>query len=66
MSHIAQGRVLPYGTYTLPTVSSGKLELALDKTSLFRTLATFIRAHSHGYRIFAKDSEDMALFVPEG
>ena len=61
-----KGHVLPHGTYTLPTVSSGKLEQALDKTSLFRTLATFIRAHSHGYRIFAKDSEDMALFVPEG
>ena len=30
-----KGHVLPHGTYTLPTVSSGKLEQALDKTSLF-------------------------------
>ena len=28
--------------------------------------ASFMRVHRHGYRIFAKDSADMALFVPDG
>ena len=63
---LTQGYVSPHGTYTLPIASSGQLEKALDKESLFRNIASFMRVHRHGYRIFAKDCEDMALFVPEG
>ena len=63
---LIQGYVLPHGTYTLPAISSDQLDKALEKTSLFRCIATFVRVYSHGYRIFAKDSEDMAMFVPDG
>ena len=63
---LTQGYVSPHGTYTLPIASSGQLEKALDKESLFRNIASFMRVHRHGYRIFAKDCEDMALFVSEG
>lgn len=63
---LTQGYVSPHGTYTMPTVSSGQLDKALDKASLFRYITTFVRVHGHGYRIFAKDSEDMALFVLDG
>lgn len=63
---LSQGYTSSIGTYALPMASSGRLEQELDKESLFRGISTFLCAHAHGYRIFAKDSEDMAVFIPEG
>jgi HK97 family phage major capsid protein len=38
---------------------------ALEKESLFRIIGTTIKAYGSGYRIFAKDSNDLAQWVPE-
>lgn len=64
--YLEKGYVTANGTYTLPTTASGRLEKELHKESLFRNLGTFISAHGHNYRIFAKDCNDLAMFVPEG
>jgi HK97 family phage major capsid protein len=63
---LSKGRNTTTGTYAMPSNSSGKLMKALEKESIFRGLATVLRAYKTGYRIFAKDSKDMAQFVPEG
>ena len=54
------------GGYTLPHDGFVKMNRALEKTSVFRQLATVIRAHSHEYKIFCKDQEDMAAWIPTG
>lgn len=38
---------------------------ALEKESLFRNIGTVIKAYDNGYRIFAKDNNDLAQWVPE-
>ena len=38
---------------------------ALEKESLFRGIGTVIKAYGSGYRIFAKDSSDIAQWVAE-
>jgi len=63
--YLSKGYISNNGTYSLPTTSSDSLDKAIDKESLFRSLGTFIRAHGHSYRIFAKDCNDLAMFVPE-
>ena len=54
------------GGYPLPVVAQNKFSEALNKESLFRQIGTTMNALNHGYRIFAKDCEDIALWVPEG
>ena len=54
------------GAYPLPMVAQNKYSDALRKKSLFRRIGTNIKALNNGYRIFAKDCEDMAMWVPEG
>lgn len=54
------------GAYPLPVTAQNKFSDALNKESLFRRIATTMNALNHGYRIFAKDCEDIALWVPEG
>ena len=39
---------------------------ALNKESLFRRIGTTMNALNNAYRIFAKDCEDIAMWVPEG
>ena len=39
---------------------------ALEKESLFRNIGTVIKAYDNGYRIFAKDNNDLAEWVTEG
>ena len=52
------------GAYPLPMVAQNKYSDALRKKSLFRRIGTNIKALNNGYRIFAKDCEDMAMWVP--
>lgn len=54
------------GGYPLPAVAQNAFSKALNKESLFRRIGTTMNALNHGYRIFAKDCEDIALWVPEG
>ena len=54
------------GGYFLPSGSSGKLEEAILSRSLFRNLATVVKAYGGSSRIFAKDTSDLCRFgVPE-
>lgn len=54
------------GAYPLPVAAQNKFSDALNKESLFRRIATTMNALNHGYGIFAKDCEDIALWVSEG
>ena len=54
-----------YGTYMMPTASGGEVEKVIRKESIFRSISTVIDAYAHSYRIFAKDTNDLAMFVPE-
>ena len=63
---LANGRDISTGTYSMPTVATGKVMNEIEKESDFRKIATVIRAYKNGYRIFAKDCKDKAEFVAEG
>ena len=54
------------GTYTLPAAFGKKLEQSLSRESLFRGMATVIRAYGNDYTLYAKDTDDLAQFVEEG
>ena len=54
------------GGYTLPHDGFVKMNRALEKTSVLRQMATVIRAHGHEYKIFCKDQDDMAAWIPTG
>ena len=54
------------GGYALPSGSNDKLQKAIKRESLFRSMATVIKAYGGASRIFAKDCADIATWVPEG
>lgn len=54
------------GGYALPSGSNDKLQKAIKRESLFRSMATVIKAYNGASRIFAKDCSDIAAWVPEG
>ena len=54
------------GGYALPSGSNEKLQKAITHESLFRSMATVIKAYNGASRIFAKDCSDIAAWVPEG
>lgn len=53
------------GGYAFPSVSNEKLKKAIEGESLFRNLATVVKAYNGGSRIFAKNCDDLAQWVPE-
>ena len=63
---LKKGRVSNSGTYALPTANTEKYMAAIRKHSVFRKLATTVKAYGSDYRIWAKDSKDLAVWVPEG
>lgn len=54
------------GGYALPSGSNDKLQKAIKQESLFRSMATVMKAYDGASRIFAKDCSDIAAWVPEG
>ena len=62
---IAKGRSTGTGLYAMPNSAQNKYMAALEKESLFRNIGTVIKAYGSGYRIFAKDSNDLAQWVAE-
>lgn len=54
------------GGYALPSGSNDKLQKAIKRESLFRSMAMVIKAYGGASRIFAKDCADIATWVPEG
>lgn len=65
-SELSKGRNIETGTYAMPNSTNNKYMTALEKESLFRNIGTAIKVYDFGYRIFAKDSNDLAQWVPEG
>jgi HK97 family phage major capsid protein len=65
-AELTKGRNIETGTYAMPNSAENKYMAALEKESLFRKIATVIKAYGNGYRIFTKDSNDLAQWVPEG
>ena len=64
--HMSKGRNIAIGSYAMAPVSDDKYMKALAKESLFRQISTTIKAYGSGFRIRAKDTKDVAMFVPEG
>ena len=62
---LSKGYSTGIGLYALPNSSDNKYMAALEKESLFRGIGTVIKAYGSGYRIFAKDSSDIAQWVAE-
>ena len=53
------------GGFALPSGSSDKLAKAIRRESLLRNMATVVKVHHGSSRIFAKDCDDIAQWVPE-
>lgn len=53
------------GGFALPSDSSDKLTKAIRRESLFRNMATTVKAYNGSSRIFAKDCDDLAQWVPK-
>ena len=64
-NELSEGRSTGTGLYAMPNSSDNKYMSALEKQSLFRSIGTVIKAYGSGYRIFAKDSADLAQWVAE-
>lgn len=62
---LTKGRSTGTGLYAMPNTAHNKYMAALEKESLFRSIGTGIKAYGSGYRIFAKDSADLAQWVAE-
>jgi HK97 family phage major capsid protein len=66
LGSIENHRSTETGTFSLPKSAETALGMQLAKKSLFRRLGTVVNAKGSGYRIYAKDSNDVAQWVPEG
>ena len=62
---LSKGRIIATNSYALPVSAVDKISTALKKKSVFRNLATVIKAYNSGFLIKAKDCTDIANFVPE-
>lgn len=62
---LEKGRISTTGSYQLPASTAGDIEKAMIKESVFRNIATVIKAYKSGYRILAKDCDDVTEFIPE-
>ncbi len=60
------GRIAGLGSYHVPDAANTKFDNLLTQESLFRQYATTMTAYDTSYQIFAKYTDDLALFVPEG
>ena len=62
---LSKGRIIATNSYALPVSAVDKISTALKKESVFRNLATTIKAYNTGYLIKTKDCTDIANFIPE-
>ncbi|MBP3222792.1 MAG: phage major capsid protein [Actinomycetaceae bacterium] len=63
---IHDGRDTTTGGFDLPQASENKLAEAIVRESIFRKIATTVDALGGASRIYAKDTDDVAAWVPEG
>ena len=64
-NELSKGRSTGMGLYAMPNSAQNKYMAALERESLFRNVGTTIKAYGSGYRILAKDSNDLAQWVAE-
>ena len=62
---VSKGLDKATGGFSLPLAAEQKFENAIADKSVFRNIATVIKVYSGGNRIFAKNCDDIADFVPE-
>lgn len=62
---LSKGRIIATNSYELPVSGVNKISAELKKESVFRNLATTIKAYNSGFLIKAKDCTDIANFIPE-
>lgn len=62
---VSKGMDKSTGGLALPSVVEDKCIKATTEKSVFRNIATVIKAYRGASRIYAKDSNDLATFVPE-
>lgn len=65
VDRIHGGYDIATGGYALPSGGDDKLRKAVRCESLFRNLATVVKAYNGASRVFAKDCTDLAEWVPE-
>lgn len=65
IDRIQDGKDISTGGFALPSGADDKLRKAIRRESLFRNMATVVKAYNSGSRIFAKDCDDLAQWVPE-
>lgn len=63
---IGKGMDLSTGGYALPAATNDNYEKAVKAASIFRNLATVVKAYKGTGRIFAYDNDDLGEWVPEG
>ena len=64
--HLVKGVDTATGAYIITPKSQDKYLAAVKEESLFRSLATNIHIYDSDYRIKTVNSEDVAVWVPEG
>ena len=62
---IQGGKDISTGGFALPAEADDRLRKAIKRESLFRNLATVVKAYNGSSRVFAKDCDDLAAWVPE-
>lgn len=65
IDRISGGKDVFTGGYALPAESDEKLGTAIQRESLFRSMATIVKAYNGASCIYAKDCADLAEWVPE-
>lgn len=65
LNKLTKGRHTSTDSYRLPKYADDKFTKALEQESMFRQIASGIKAYGSACRIFAVDSNDMASFVSE-
>ncbi len=65
-SRMEHGKDSSTGTYVMAPISNDKYMKELKKESLFRNICTVITTYAGDFRIFAKDCDALAEWVPEG
>lgn len=63
---LAHGKDTSTSAFHMSTMSNDKYMKAVQKESIFRQLGTCITTYNNGHRILARDTTDLAEWVPEG
>ena len=65
-ARLSNGKDTSTSAFHMSVMSNDKYMKVLQKESIFRQIGTSITTYNNGHRIFAKDTKDLAEWVPEG